>query len=230
MTFGRRRVETRRTNNIVVRIHRTDMVNDNKAQSKTEPFGWRGLTPEHKEKVFQLFGDLSEYFRLLRNETDRGCAMIVAAHLDHLLGELLKASMIKEDEKEITQFFKGGPLRSFATRIKLAHYLTIISRQVREDLDTILDIRNDFGHKLEFENFNTESIKVRCMKLQHDLLDSQNPRDRFINTANVLIVFIDFRRANNPGVFILGSNPRDVEIALMQDITNAAASVQTSRE
>ena len=63
---------------------------------------------------------------------------------------------------------------------------------MRQDLDTILNIRNDFGHKLEFENFNTDSIKERCMSLQHDLLEnSQNPRERFINTANVLIVFMN---------------------------------------
>jgi DNA-binding MltR family transcriptional regulator len=131
------------------------MPDDNKAQPETEPLG---LSREHKEKVFQLFGDLSEYFRLLRNETDRGCAMIVAAHLDDKLGQLLKSSMTQEDQKEIERFFKG-PLGSFATRIKLARYLNIISRQVREDLDTIPAIRNDFGHKLEFKDFNTESIK-----------------------------------------------------------------------
>jgi DNA-binding MltR family transcriptional regulator len=200
----------------------------------TEPFGWMRLTPEHKEKVFQLFGDLSEYFRLLRKETDRGCAMIVAAHLDDKLGELLKACLIKdkEYEEEISRFFKDPePLGTFSARIKLAHYLNIISPQVRKDLDTIRKIRNDFAHKLEFEDFNSQSIKDRCMNLQHDLLeDNRDPRERFINAANVLIVFIDFRRANSPGVFILGSNPRDVKIALMQDIMNAAASVHESKE
>jgi hypothetical protein len=55
------------------------------------------------------------------------------------------------------------------------------------------------------------------MNLQHDLLeDNQDPRERFINAANVLIVFIDFLHANNPGVFILGRSPRNVEVALMR--------------
>jgi hypothetical protein len=191
------------------------------------------LTPEHKEKVFQLFGDLSEYFRLLRKESDRGCAMIVAAHLDDKLGELLKACMIqeKENEEEISRFFKGTePIGSFSARIKLARYLNIISPHVRSDLDTIRNIRNDFAHKLEFEDFNTQSIKDRCMNLQHDLLENnKNPRERFINAANVLIVFIDFFRDNSPG-FGLALHPREVEIALMKDILNAAARVQTSKE
>jgi DNA-binding MltR family transcriptional regulator len=138
----------------------------------------------------------------------------------------------KEYEKEISGFFKGTqPLGSFSARIKLAHYLNIISQQVRRDLDTIRDIRNDFARKLEFEDFKTQSIKDRCMNLQHDLLEeNQDPRERFINTANVLIVFIDFFRDNSLGVFGLARRPRDVEIALMQDILNAAASVHTSKE
>lgn len=137
----------------------------------------------------------------------------------------------KEYEEEISRFFKDPePLGTFSLRIKLAHYLNIISPQVRKDLDTIQKIRNDFAHKLEFEDFKTQSIKDRCMNLQHDLLeDSQNPRERFINTANVLIVFIDFFRDNNMGVFSLARHPRDVEIALMQDILYAAASVQISK-
>ena len=182
------------------------MVNDIRAQPETAPFGWMKLNPEHTEKVFQLFGDLSEYFRLLRKETDRGCAMIVAAHLDDKLGELLKACLIqdKEYEEEIARFFKDPePLGTFSARIKLAHYLNIISSQVRKDLDTVRKIRNDFAHKLDFENFNTQSIKGRRMNLQHDLLeDNKYPRERFINAANVLIVFIDFFRANNPGVLV----------------------------
>jgi hypothetical protein len=124
------------------------------------------LTPEQKEKAFQLFADLSEYFRLLRKETDRGCAMIVVAHLDYLLGELLKASMIQDEEhrKEIAQFFKDNELLgNFGTRIKLARYLNIISSELRKDLDTIRKIRNDFAHQLKFEDFNTPTIKNRCM-------------------------------------------------------------------
>jgi hypothetical protein len=203
------------------------MAGDVKTQES--PFGWMKLTPEQKEQVFQMFADLSEYFRLLRKESDRGCAMIVAAHLDDKLGELLRSCMIQdqEDKKELKQFFRG-PLGSFASRIKLARYLNIISPQVRADLDTILDIRNDFGHKLEFEDFNTASIRARCMNLRHDLLeDSQNPRERFINTSNVLLFFIDFFLKRGA---ILGpySNPRTIEIALMQDIMDAAGALHAS--
>ncbi len=154
--------------------------------------------------------------------------------MDDKLGELLKASMIqdREYEEEIGNFFRDpGPLGSFSARIKLAHYLNIISLQVRKDLDIIRKIRNDLGHKLKYEDFNSPSIKARCMNLEHDLLeDNQIPRERFINAANVLIVFIDFFRDNSPGVFGLARSPRDVKIALMEDILNAAASVHGSKE
>jgi len=188
------------------------------------------LTPEQKEKVFQSFADLSEYFRLLRKETDRGCAMIVASHLDYMLGELLKAYMTQDEanQQEFTQFFTDtGLLGTFATRIKLARYLNIISSELRKDLDTIRRIRNDFAHYLKFEDFNTDSIRDRCMNLQHDVLGiNENPRERFINAANTLIVIIDFLRTHNISFSAFG-NPRSVEIALLQDIQNAAASVHT---
>jgi hypothetical protein len=133
--------------------------------------------------------------------------------LDDKLGELLKASMIqdREYEEEIGNFFRDpGPLGSFSAGIKLAHYLNIISLQVPKDLDIIRKIRNDLGHKLKYEDFNSLSIKARCMNLQHDLLeDNQIPHERFINAANVLIVLIDFFRENNMGVFSLARNPRD---------------------
>jgi hypothetical protein len=171
-------------------------------QPHPAPLGWQNLSADDKEKAFQILIDLKEYFRLLRKETDRGCAMIVAAHLDEKLGELLRHSMIPDESyaKEISRFFgPDEPLGSFAARIKLAHYLNLISSQVRGDLDTIRKIRNDFAHKLEFEDFNTSSIKDRCLNLQHDMLDSQSPRERFINTACVIIVFIDFLTKHGPG-------------------------------
>jgi hypothetical protein len=132
----------------------------------------------------------------------------------------------KDHREEIDQFFKPDyPLGTFAARIRLARYLNLISPELRRDLDTIRGIRNDFGHSLKYEDFNTQSIKDRCMNLRHDILhDSQNPRERFINAANVLIVIIDFRREHNWGdAFISSTNPRGVEIDLFHDISNAAA-------
>lgn len=134
--------------------------------------------------------------------------------------------MIQDEEyaKEISRFFRpDGPLGSFSARIKLAQYLNLVSSQVRRDLDTIRDIRNDFAHKLEFEDFNTQSIKDRCMNLQHDLLNSQSPRERFIHTANVLIIFLDFIHKSGPRTMILG-NHRSVEVAVMEDIADAFVS------
>ena len=201
---------------------------DEAQQPPSTPLGWQGLTADEKEKAFQVYVDLKDYFRLLRKETDRGCAMIVAAHLDQKLSQLLRGCMLqnKEYEDEITNLLKDpGPLGTFSARIRLAHYLNLISPQVRRDLDIIRKIRNDFAHELRFEDFNTPSIKDRCLNLQHDLLDSQSPRDRFVHTANVLIIFLDFFSKHGVGSFTLGGNPRSVEVAVMNDIADAFVSV-----
>ena len=68
------------------------------------------------------------------------------------------------------------------------------------------------------------------MNLQHDMLDSRSPRDRFIYTANVLITFIDFLCKYGGAITSPSSDPRSVEVALMQDITNAFVSVISEGE
>jgi len=74
------------------------MAND--IREHPNPFGWIRLIAEPKEKAFQSLGDRSEYFRLMRKETDRGCAMIVAAHLDDKLGGLLKSCIIQAKKRQ----------------------------------------------------------------------------------------------------------------------------------
>src|SRR5258708_38949621 len=97
---------------------------------QTSPLPWQNVTAEQKEKAFQILVDLKEYFRLLRKETDRGCAMIVAAHLDEKVRELLRNCMIRDERyaEEISRFFHPDrPLGTFSARTQLAHYLNLIS-------------------------------------------------------------------------------------------------------
>jgi Mannitol repressor len=178
-----------------------------------------------QEAVMALFSDVAKYFRVIRNESDRGCALVAASHLEYLLGELIKAHMINGPSKD--SFFKG-PLRSFSNRIKLAYFLGLISREIHDELNVILDIRNNFAHELKFEDFNDPIVKDRCVKLQHDVLqDSHDPRERFLNAASTLIVIIDFFRAGaSPGMLIGG---RKIELAVIQDIRNAADSIPLTR-
>jgi len=96
----------------------------------------------------------------LSAESDRGCALIAAAHLDAALGVLLNQFFATPAPEE---FFKGsGPLATFSSRIDLSFCLGLIPTYIRRDLDLIRSIRNEFAHELDLEiNFESASIAAR---------------------------------------------------------------------
>ncbi len=146
-------------------------------------------TPEQQAEL--------DFYRLLENESDRGCALVASAYLEDRLEEVLSGRMVQDDNVE--DFFRGTqPLATFSARIALAYYLGIISREARQDLDTIRRIRNDFAHDLQFETFNNQSISNRCKNLQICVRSEHTTtRDKFIDAATSLNLVLDGHRARS---------------------------------
>src|SRR5271165_2606199 len=144
----------------------------------------------------EQLGELN-FYRLLYNESDRGCVLVAAAYLDKQLAEVLQARMI--DDSGVQKFFESSqPLGSFAARIAIARYLGIISEKVRRALDTIRKIRNDFAHNLEFENSENQSVKARCANLQVCTGSNHiNQRDKFIDVATSLNLVLGGHLSNS---------------------------------
>lgn len=104
-----------------------------------------------------------------QDESERAAAVLAAAYLDHLLGELLTATMTAEPEEvEELLFQKGsGPLGTFSARIDTAYCLGLLSRDERRDLHLIRKIRNNFAHELTGMSFEgTQIIANRCRELK----------------------------------------------------------------
>jgi hypothetical protein len=76
-----------------------------------------------KEFPENLKNDMNEYIyfrKELTSESDRGCALLAASHLDFLLEKLLSIKLIgtKKQKKQIFDF--NGPLGTFSGRIIMA--------------------------------------------------------------------------------------------------------------
>jgi DNA-binding MltR family transcriptional regulator len=104
-----------------------------------------------------------------QDESDRAAAVLAAAYLDHLLGELIAATMTAEPEEvEELLFQKGnGPLGTFSACINTAYCLGLLSGDEWRDLHLIRKIRNDFAHELTGMSFEgTQTIANRCRELK----------------------------------------------------------------
>lgn len=108
--------------------------------------------------------DFEALFGRLDEEKDTGCAILGAVILDARLEDLYRTKLVCSKD----ELLKGmGPLSSFSSRITLGRALNWFDDNIRSDLDTIRDIRNDFAHGFDHKlSFLTQSVDMRCKNLK----------------------------------------------------------------
>lgn len=131
--------------------------------------------------------DFEKFVVRLKEESDRGLALIAASALDFELGQLLRKTVV--DNKKIADdiFGTSRPLSSFSSRIDISYLLGKISSEEHHELHLIRKIRNDFGHS--FENISFSDQKINNILDNFKLcvtIDTPN-RDKFtLSTAYLL--------------------------------------------
>ena len=125
---------------------------------------------------------ITEFRCALTEETDRGCALMAAAYLDHELGEMIRANLV-QDKKVLTAVFENnGPTSTFSAKIDLAYLFGLLSSDARHDLHLLRKIRNDFAHNPAKIGFSDSPICDRCLELKLiSIHESKDPRHRFTN-------------------------------------------------
>lgn len=114
---------------------------------------------------FENFKGDRTFVVTLRNESDRACAVLGAAVLDRIVGDLLRAAMAEGTPKAL---FEGyGPLASFSARIDVCLGLGIISLDECRDLHLIRKIRNTFAHEMDHTlTFTSKPVADRIAELR----------------------------------------------------------------
>jgi len=147
------------------------------------------MSHERKEELTALLESLS----FLQKQSDRAMGVIGAADLDEDLGDLLRTFFIDHTEFADNLLSEHGVLGAFASRIKIAFALGLISEGEYKNLDLIREIRKRFAHRPGFEfSFETPEIKDRCLRLQTpkevngQFKQTGSPRDRYMTTCTFL--------------------------------------------
>lgn len=139
---------------------------------------------ENTRKVFAIRHELTK-------ESDRGCALMASSFLDNELMILLQDKFVGQKKFREDLFEANGPLGTFSSRIKLAYALGFISKEIRDEFDLIRKIRNEFGHKYEAINFETDPIRSWILNLKQTFYKKDaKPRSIFNNTVLGVLSFI----------------------------------------
>ena len=159
---------------------------------------------ETLRKLTRTYPDTSEMYAMIRLLTKPGAERALAITVSALLERALEACIIsalkwptaeKEANKEVKGLFYGeGPLSSFSAKIKIGYALGLYGKVVRDDLDTIREVRNAFAHSTAHIDFRTAAVAVVCSRLRlfesimpdETTSQSQTPAARFAVISQAL--------------------------------------------
>lgn len=155
-------------------------------------------------------------------ESDRGTALIAVAWVDDALETCLRVFFRGEKNGGSGDRHRSivdavlqseGPLGSFASRIKLAYLLGIITVSLYSDLEIMRKIRNSFAHGRQTVRFSDQSIKDRCKSLagaqafQRGAEPIRSPRQKFLISAffatECLLSYAKHAKPTNTPIFDL---------------------------
>jgi hypothetical protein len=125
----------------------------------------------------------ADIFRILRQQTDAGSALVVAGLVEDELEKLLLAAGRSLENDDASRIFgRMGPLSNFAAKIEIAYMFSLIDKPIRDDLRVIKGIRNAFAHTTRFVHFGSAHIAKECRKLS-TWKDGADNQDCYVERA-----------------------------------------------
>ena len=104
--------------------------------------------------------------REFHDASDRVVAIVGAAYLDDVLGELLRSVLVNDSEIAETLLRPDAPLGSNGSRYQLALCLGLIRRHQFDDLRLVAKIRNQFAHHYSCTSFEEPPTRDWCVAFQ----------------------------------------------------------------
>ena len=130
-------------------------------------------------------------------ESGRGAVLVAAAMLDDILGKLIGAFLVENEDLEKLLNGFNAPLGSLSARILAAYSLGLLSKEEYEECRRIQKIRNLFAHDVHI-SFSEQRIIDHCANL--NLYVKQNdetrkhPREKFEIAALGVILMLTARQ------------------------------------
>lgn len=135
-------------------------------------------------------------------ESDRAAAILAACHVEQCLREFIQLYMVEEHEKAADKLLNTyNSVHNFSAQIKFAFECGWITNDIKKDLNTIRNIRNEFSHNPDQNDF---SQIPDCEKFQDfsQIYYPDNFRSQYLTTVsmtvgqmwNIILPFLKKRR------------------------------------
>jgi DNA-binding MltR family transcriptional regulator len=102
---------------------------------------------------------------VINSQSDFICVLIVASFLAEFVAGILADTFIKGSTTQ-RLLEPQGAIGGFATRVDLAYYLQLITKESHQDLTRIAQIRNKFAHNQFKLDFSDPEVQAICRELK----------------------------------------------------------------
>lgn len=117
--------------------------------------------------------------REFHEQSDRIVAVVGGAYLDAMLESLLRAVFIDKPDEAEAMLGSNAPLGSNGSKYRLAYCLGLITKEQRDDLKLIGNIRNQFAHNFATCAFDAAPVRDWCSSLRQPVILAAMPKQMF---------------------------------------------------
>jgi hypothetical protein len=139
----------------------------------------------------RTFGeDVDAFQKEIKDGSDRTCCILMAAVVERTLERCILLRLGIHDEEKINPLFeRDGALSTFYGTIHLAYAIGLINHDIRDDLNTIRQIRNAFAHSELVLDFKVPEVSTALKKLRvHTFSELKDPS--LFASGNARVAFV----------------------------------------
>jgi len=156
------------------------------------------MNEKNDNSLYRNKDEWEKFLGEIAYESDRACAILGAAYLDRLLGDLI-ANFLIDDQEAVSSLLNPerpyAPLSFFSARISASYCLGLIDKIQYHDLNVLRRIRNQFAHSLHGLSFQDSNIihEVKKLKTHKMALIPKDIRVEYLLTVAILSTDINIQ-------------------------------------
>lgn len=134
----------------------------------------------------------SDFFRVLKTESDRGATILASIWIEDLLERKLRSVFTKGNSRSRKKLFDlNGPFSSFSNKILAAYTIGWIDSDIFCDTNVLRKIRNEFAHNINVRNFEDAKMKqfISEFKTPHRYYSDWSELNAAVSSDGTGIIF-----------------------------------------
>ena len=128
----------------------------------------------------------TQIVKQFHSESDRAAAILACSYVEQSLKEFIQLFIIEKPEIAADKLLNHISVSSFRAQIDFARACDWITEDIKKDLHTIRQIRNEFAHNPDQNEFS-ETLISKYLHNFSRIYESKNLRSQYLTTVSMAV-------------------------------------------